>query len=270
MQPSLRRHSSPAGGWEFATATAPVLGTVCGYREWGQPVRRREVPHPALTLIVSFGDPLLVDGARHTSFVAGLHDRPVLTAHDGPQHGIEVGLAPAVAGALLRQPLDPLTNRVIALSDVLGGDADRLVAKLASATDWRTRFDLLSAGLAGRLADAPPLAGEIRWALDQLTRRHGRVPVGRLVRATGWSERHFAARFRAHVGLPPKAYARVLRFHAAFRRMRAAPERSWAQIAADAGYYDQPHLNREFRQLAGLAPGALLAATLPERAGTAA
>ena len=120
------------------------------------------------------------------------------------------------------------------------------------------------------MAEVPPLSGEVRWALEQLTRRHGQVAVGRLIRATGWSERHFAARFRAEVGMTPKAYARVLRFQSACQQLRAAPHHSWAQIAADSGYYDQPHLNREFRDLAGLAPGALLAMTLPGGAGTAA
>jgi AraC-like DNA-binding protein len=265
----VRSHTSPTGGWEFATGTVPLLGEVCGYREWGGPVHRREVPHAALTLILSFDDPLFVGGVRHGSFVAGLHDRAVLTQHDGTQHGIEVRLTPAVAHALLRQPLDPLTNQVIALSDLLGRGADRLTDRLASATGWGTRFDLLSAELTDRLAGAPPLSGEVSWALDQLVRRHGRVPVGGLARATGWSQRHFATRFRAEVGMAPKAYARILRFQYAYQRMRAAPRQTWARIAADTGYYDQPHLNREFRELSGLSPAALLAAALPEGAGTA-
>ena len=270
MRPLVRVHDSLDGGWEFATGAVPILGEVCEYREWGAPVRRREVPHGRYTLIISFGDPLMVDGERHTSFLAGLHDRPVFTGHAGAQHGIEIRLGPVAAGALLRQPLDALTNRVVALDDLLGAEAERLVDRLASAPDADTRFDLLSAGLAGRMAEVPPLSREVRWALEQLTCRHGQVAVGRLVRATGWSQRHFAARFRTQVGMTPKAYARVLRFQSAYQQMRAAPHDRWAQIAADSGYYDQPHLNREFRDLAGLAPGALLAATLPGGAGTAA
>ena len=35
--------------------------------------------------------------------------------------------------------------------------------------------------------------------------------------STGWSRRHFAARFRAGIGLPPKVAARMLRFHRASR-----------------------------------------------------
>ncbi len=271
MQPRMRRHENKAGGWEFAE---PVGyrgwgAEVCGYREWGGPVRRREVPHDGYTLILSFGDPLMIDGERYTSMVAGLHDRPVVTAHQGAQHGIEVRLPPATARALLRRPLYELTNSVVALPDLLA-DADRLVDQLAGTPDWATRFDLLHCAFAARLVDAEPLAGEVRWALDALTRTHGRAPVSRLVTATGWSQRHFTTRFREQVGMAPKALARVLRFQQAYQSMRAHPQHSWAQIAADAGYYDQPHLNREFRELAGLPPGALLAAALPEYAGIAA
>jgi len=74
------------------------------------------------------------------------------------------------------------------------------------------------------------------------------------------------ARFRADVGLPPKSAARVLRFAALVRRLRAGgPALSWAALAADAGYADQAHLTRDVRRCAGLTPTALRAtlAALP-------
>ncbi|MFW6084495.1 MAG: helix-turn-helix domain-containing protein [Gemmatimonadota bacterium] len=35
-------------------------------------------------------------------------------------------------------------------------------------------------------------------------------------------------------------------------------EPSLAEVALSAGYYDQPHMNREFRRMAGLTPGEYL------------
>ena len=62
------------------------------------------------------------------------------------------------------------------------------------------------------------------------------------------------------MGLTPKRYARVLRFGVLLPSLapslvRLGP-RDWAQLAAGAGYFDQSHLIREFRQFAGMAPGA--------------
>jgi AraC-like DNA-binding protein len=54
--------------------------------------------------------------------------------------------------------------------------------------------------------------------------------------------------------MTPKAFSRVLRFERAAALLAAgtAP----AEVAPTCGFFDQPHLNREFRALAGRTPGA--------------
>jgi AraC-like DNA-binding protein len=44
-------------------------------------------------------------------------------------------------------------------------------------------------------------------------------------------------------------------------------EPSWAHLAAELDYVDQPHLTREFRRVAGLPPRALLRGTRPAGLG---
>ena len=71
-----------------------------------------------------------------------------------------------------------------------------------------------------------------------------------------------------------------MRFGRAARRLGAGPsshERggaagapsSLAEIALECGYYDQAHLNRDFREFAGLAPAELQATLLPDAGGIA-
>jgi AraC-like DNA-binding protein len=80
--------------------------------------------------------------------------------------------------------------------------------------------------------------------------------VGGVAVQLGVSERSLRRSFGEAVGMSPKAFAKLARFH---RALRAAREHgSWARIAAGAGYYDQAHLIADFRAIAGVTPRALL------------
>jgi AraC-like DNA-binding protein len=76
--------------------------------------------------------------------------------------------------------------------------------------------------------------------------------------AVGCSRRQLERLFEAGVGLSPRTYARISRFQYALRLRRDASRRSWADIAADAGFADQSHMIAEFRRFGGAAPGILL------------
>jgi methylphosphotriester-DNA--protein-cysteine methyltransferase len=78
--------------------------------------------------------------------------------------------------------------------------------------------------------------------------------VRSLVANSGVSHRRFLELFSQAVGLTPKRFARVLRFQNVFKRLERNPTASWTDLALDAGYSDQPHFNREFREFSGLTP----------------
>ena len=92
---------------------------------------------------------------------------------------------------------------------------------------------------------------------------NGAAPVAALVRDAGWSRRHFTARFTEWAGLPPKTFARILRFDRAKELLARPGGPSLSEVALDCGYYDQAHLNRDFRAFAGCTPVELMARRLP-------
>jgi methylphosphotriester-DNA--protein-cysteine methyltransferase len=63
--------------------------------------------------------------------------------------------------------------------------------------------------------------------------------------------------FQRHVGLTPKRLQRILRVQAVLRRVHGGSP--FVDATLDAGYYDQPHFLRDFRDLAGVSPGELFA-----------
>ncbi len=242
-----------------------VVQRYCGYVErTPAPLRRREAATGTVTVILSFGPRIRVDGETHGSFVAGLSDAPATTEHDGVQHGVELNLTPPAARRLLGVPMHELFNRVVALDDVL--DTRTLLEELAEADGWEARFARLDAELARRLEAAPAPHPAVRAAYDRLAATRGAIPVGVLAEEIGWSRRHLAARFREDVGVSPKALARLLRFEHALELLRGQAC-TLADVAYASGYYDQAHFNRDFRAFAGVAPGELLARRLPDAGG---
>ena len=108
------------------------------------------------------------------------------------------------------------------------------------------------------------MAPEVGWAWQRLLAAGGAVRMSALAAETGWSGRYLTSRFRAEIGLTPKAAARVIRFSRARQLLvrnltEANSEYRLADLAVTCGYFDQAHLAREFRSLAGCPPSQWLA-----------
>jgi AraC-like DNA-binding protein len=259
-------------------ALRPYVHRYVGFVErTPEPLRRRELPSGDVHLIITFGphwdlpDPDAPDerAERHTSFVAGLSDRHAYSEHQGFAEGMEVQFTPLGARAFLGVPGCELAHVVAPLDAVVGRSADALVGRLVEAPAWRERFALLDAAITARVAEMAPPPREVVWAWRRLAETSGALPVGALADELGWSRKRLIGRFREHVGVTPKLYARLLRFQAAVDVLRAdgAEQLSLASVALDCGYYDQAHLNRDFRAFADTSPTDFLASRLPEKAG---
>ena len=99
--------------------------------------------------------------------------------------------------------------------------------------------------------------GGIANAATEVLLSSGCVRVSNLARNAGLGIRQFERRFRYEIGIPPKLYARIVRFEAALRRKAAAPETRWTDIAHALGYHDQMHMVHDFNRLSGDSPTAI-------------
>ena len=244
-----------------------------GYRQRGvPPARHRGLPSPYLTLIFTLDEPLTIEAhpdpgqppGDFGTLLGGLHSAPALIAHCGAQSGIQVALRPLGARALLGLPAGELAELDVPAEAVLGGVCAELRDRIRTATRWPERFaivDEILLRLALAATPATDVPAEVGWAWRQLLRTGGAVRVSDLAAGTGWSGRHLTSRFRAEIGLTPKAAARVVRFDRARKLLVTSVNTDYrlADLAADCGYFDQAHLAREFRALAGCPPSQWLA-----------
>ena len=278
----LTRRESERGRHETAQRAAAGPGCAhvhryAGYEEWvGPGFLRRETARHGVALILGFGDDIdvyegEVDTAQRRlgAFVVGNQLRSSVTGVGGHQLGVQIELSPQGARALFGD-VSEFSDTVVTVEEALGAAGNRLVERLAETASWAERLDLLdrefgrlassSASDAG-LGDRGALSPDVGWLRRQLAASHGALRVEPLMDETGWSRRHVTEHFRRQLGVSPKAYARLLRFEharALLAELPSQPQRTVADVAIGAGYYDQSHLTRDFAAMAGMTPGAFV------------
>ncbi|MDJ0392382.1 AraC family transcriptional regulator [Rhodococcus sp. G-MC3] len=242
-----------------AARLRPYLASYDGYRMAGfEAGTHIGMPSPRLTVILAIDSKVeIVSSPRQgacafETLASGISVAPVTIAHDGNQHGIQLSFTPAGARALFGIPAAALGDWMVDLSDVLP-DAKELVDRVADRSDWNSRFDIVDEILCRSLReqDVDPQLSE---AWSRLVDAGGSARVGDVAREVGWSRRHLINRFTAEFGVTPKDSARIARFDRSHQLLRRIEMPRLSDVAARCGYYDQAHMARDWRDLAGASP----------------
>lgn len=192
----------------------------------------------------------------HGAVVHGSHDRACQRETGEASSVVGVHFRPGGAAAFFGGALPALHNRTVLLEDVWGPSVRALRDDLMEASASHARLLRLEAYLMARLALARPLDEAVMQAVAMLRDDPSATDIATVQRASGLGPTRFIARFEQQVGLTPKRFARVLRFHTLLERVAQQPPADWALAAAEAGYADQSHLIHEFRRLTGFTPTA--------------
>jgi AraC-like DNA-binding protein len=176
---------------------------------------------------------------------------------DIPSGELRVGLRfrPGMARRFLRLAADELCDRTVPLESLMGAGVRELQARLdatGSAAECRSV-------LGQALNDGGDAPDPVQLAIEAMTQSHGEVDVDWVADQAGMSARQFRRRCREESGLGPKHLARVLRFRRACEL--ASRGESWLRVAAEAGYFDQAHLIRDFHEFANGTPMSVFSKT---------
>jgi AraC-like DNA-binding protein len=173
-------------------------------------------------------------------------------------HLFGVRFLPGAVAPYLTDAASAFVDDSVPLDGVTARATRELAERVAAARGRREREALVVAHLLesrSRLRAGDP---RLRRAVTLIARHHGAIAMSEVARAVSLGERQLERLFRAHVGLAPKHFARIARMEHALRLLRDGA-RPQAEVAALAGYADESHLLRDFRDLAGATPAALRA-----------
>lgn len=228
------------------TSFAPALSTAT-----------RVLPDGCIDLVFNLGDAVLRGGASDSGLrgcVAGAMTQAVTVHHPGRVEILGARFRPGAASGFLGLNARELTDRTVAIPE-LGAKLRDVFAPVLDAPGAAAAVPALSQALL-RLRPSQPYPPTVEAAWRRIQGSGGALPVRALAAGLGVGERSLERLFRERVGVTPKEAARIARFRAAVAAMLRNPDRPLGRIALEAGYYDQPHFNREFLRLAGVAPEA--------------
>jgi AraC-like DNA-binding protein len=156
------------------------------------------------------------------------------------------------AAQFFDQPLGMLFGEMVALCELEArGERTFVEERVGLARTNAERVAIVDAYLRARLRERAPDA-LVAAATARLTQAGGALRIRALAKELGTSQDPLEKRFRRAVGASPKQFASIVRFLRVVRGFERG--RSLTFLAQAAGYYDQPHLVREFRAFTGEAP----------------
>jgi AraC-like DNA-binding protein len=228
-------------------------------RDEAGPVQRI-VPDGSVELIFHAGAPFaqIRNGEPHEQnriLISGQITKPVFIAPSAGARVFGIRFRPDGAAAVLPIPLSELTEQLLPL-DAVSGELHLLLSNALDDSEPATVLRRIASALASRLSDAKP-STPVGYIVRCIRNSHGNIPISQIADECGISERQLQRMFRQHVGISPKLLSRISRFQRVLTQLDSTAS-NWADVAVDAGYYDQSHLLLDFRQFAAETPSFLL------------
>jgi AraC-like DNA-binding protein len=223
----------------------------------------RVLPDGCLELVLHFGDPFAAGAdeaalARQpAALLVGQLTGPLFLRRGAQVDTMGIRFRPGGAWPFVGPCLHELTGRAVEAEQLWGGAGRELWESVAAAGGRAPQALAAERWLRRRLHGAGDPDTATDAAVRALRAGRGAMPVSALAALASLGPRQLERRFRERVGLAPKALARVLRFQAVLEAAGRGGA-SWVALALDHGYFDQPHLVRDFRQLGGDSPARLV------------
>ncbi|MEO8261504.1 MAG: AraC family transcriptional regulator [Pseudolysinimonas sp.] len=264
----MANESDPTMGYLGRPAAPDLQPWVTNVWYYGGPRPRRLekiLPMPIVHLIVNLSEPysLVARGGEPVNlpfasgFLSGLLTRYLVIENPDEIRNMGAEFAPFGIAAFTSTPPLELTDVVQDAAAVLAGGGELRERGIATRSAEEA-LDALEDSLRAMLR--PDFeADQVALAACRLIQEQPGLPIADVAERCGVSHKTLIATFRRHVGLTPKAFANLCRFHRFISDLPMAGEMPrWSELVSATDYYDQAHFVRAFREFTGFTPSEYL------------
>ncbi|KWV90546.1 helix-turn-helix domain-containing protein [Erythrobacter sp. YT30] len=198
-----------------------------------------------------------------TAVFSGANSRPFKVRLRGTLDNVGIAFRAGGWRGLFTQSHADYTDTMLSLHDLWGSLAVQLHNRVAAAQEDEEKVAIVEDILAKRLEDVGTYeVDEAMAQFERFSRQDSTIRIDDAAEQIGLSVRQMERRCKYHFGLTPKAVLRRSRFLDMAAALRGISSPS-DQVLAELRYFDDSHLNKEFRQFADMTPGQFKEAVTP-------
>lgn len=187
-----------------------------------------------------------------TSVISGLRTSVRLINYSKDTTTIIILFKEAGAAAFFKEPLHELFEESISLDNFISHRKISIIEEqLAEAQNNNQRIAFVEQFLLSKLSNQGP-DKLIYAAIQKIYAAKGIVRIKELAGTLYISHDAFEKRFRKTVGTSPKRFSSIVRMKSIIKQRQQS--QTLTDIAFDAGYFDQPHFNKDFKLFTGQTP----------------
>lgn len=229
--------------------------------------REKILPDGAIELIVdldSWPKKIFADETGTNSFrtvkkawISGERTRYIVIGTDNV-HMIGIRFKPGGAYPFFGFPISELSEWVTELDLIWGRLIYDIRDQLLEIDSPEGKIQRFEAFLLEQVQRSLEPNRAITYAIHQLQHSPQFLAIRDLASQIGITQKHLITQFEKIVGLRPKSFARVVKFHKVLKLLEETKEIEWTSIAYECGYYDQAHFIKEFHTFSGINPSTYL------------
>lgn len=202
------------------------------------------LPHPCVNVVHD----------RGTVAIAGVGSERFTYPYSGRGRVFGVKFRPGAFRPVYGRSVAELTDQTIPLATLWGADADVFAAELSAAPDLPGLVSVAERHLRAHWPEPDPEVEVIGGIVHALLYDRAITRVEEVCERFDIRPRTLQRLFQRYVGVSPKWVLRRYRLHEAAARLAEGTDTTWADVAADLGYFDQSHFIRDFTRAIGMTP----------------
>lgn len=173
---------------------------------------------------------------------------------------IAATLQPGMLFRLTNIPLYELNNTFIDAESVFGAEVKQVNQRLNSTASYEEMIQIVETFLLALVSKLKITEHPVDRVAKIILQHPENLSLDWLSGQAFLCPRQFERKFKEHIGICPKTFARIARMHKTYKMHYLHPHKDWLTIALACGYHDYQHLVRDYKEFANTTPTALFEA----------